>query len=283
MNRDLKVKAALSAFGFVALLVICTIFAGIEKVNPGTVGVVVSFGKTNGVIPEGLNVVVPYRDEVIVVDVSVHAVTLRADSTSKDMQQVLSDVTLNYYVNPLKADTVYKRFRNNHEQIFVKPALEEAIKASMARYTAEGLIANRPKVKDELQTALSKSLKTEHIELVKISLKNFDFSAAFDDAIDKKQIEEQKALQANNILRRIKIEAEQAEAKARGEANAQLAKAEAEAKAQILLDKSLTERILRLRAIEKWDGTMPQVLGKDSGSTAFFEVMGHKKRLEKRR
>ena len=40
-----------------------------------------------------------------------------------------------------------------------------------------------------------------------------------------------------------------------------LARAEAEAKAQELLRRTITPDIVYLRAVEKWDGTQPTVVG----------------------
>ena len=57
------------------------------------------------------------------------------------------------------------------------------------------------------------------------------------------------------------MEAQQAEAKARGTANAMLARAEAEAKAQELLRKTISPEIVYLRAVEKWDGKQPTIVG----------------------
>lgn len=61
------------------------------------------------------------------------------------------------------------------------------------------------------------------------------------------------------------MEAEQVEARALGQARAEVARAEAEAKAQELLKRTITPEIVYLRAVEKWDGTQPVVVG-DGGA-----------------
>ena len=53
---------------------------------------------------------------------------------------------------------------------------------------------------------------------------------------------------------------------AEADANAKLISAEAEAKANELLEKSLTEQILRESWIEKWNGELPQYMSDDNGS-----------------
>ena len=55
-----------------------------------------------------------------------------------------------------------------------------------------------------------------------------------------------------------------------GKAKAMLALAKAEAQAQELLRKTITDELVQLRAIEKWDGKLPTVSGGDSA--AFIDV-----------
>ncbi len=62
-------------------------------------------------------------------------------------------------------------------------------------------------------------------------------------------------------LSRIQVEAEQVLARAEGQGQAEIVRAEAEAKAQELLRKTITSEMIDLRAIEKWDGTQPLIVG----------------------
>ena len=87
---------------------------------------------------------------------------------------------------------------------------------------------------------------------------DFSFSTTFNNAIEAKQTAEQAALKAERDLDRIKIEADQ-----------RVATATAEAEAQRLVRQTITPTILQLRAIEKWDGHFPQVIG---GAMPFIDV-----------
>ena len=71
---------------------------------------------------------------------------------------------------------------------------------------------------------------------------------------------EQNALAAKNKLDQVKYEAEQAVAAAKGKATALQIEAQA-------IDTN--PRIIELRAIEKWDGKLPQVTG---GATPFINL-----------
>src|SRR5881628_1908143 len=84
------------------------------------------------------------------------------------------------------------------------------------------------------------------------SIVNFEFSKNFNDAIEAKVTAEQQALAAKNKLEQIKFEADQKIAEARGKAEAMTIESNA---------LKSNPQILELRALEKWNGTLPQVTG----------------------
>lgn len=59
-------------------------------------------------------------------------------------------------------------------------------------------------------------------------------------------------------------DAEVARTNAQAKADAKMIEAEAEANANKLLEQSLTDKILRQRYIEKWNGELPKVSGDNS-------------------
>jgi prohibitin 2 len=150
----------------------------------------------------------------------------------------------------------------------IDPAVQEAVKAVTAEFTAEQLISERPKVREEIKRLLRDRLSPFHIMVDDFSIINFEFSKEFNRAIEEKQTAEQLALKARRDLDRIKIEAEQ-----------QIAKARAEAESLRLQKQEVTSELIRLReieaqvrAIEKWDGRLPGVVG--SGTVPFINVGG---------
>jgi regulator of protease activity HflC (stomatin/prohibitin superfamily) len=94
---------------------------------------------------------------------------------------------------------------------------------------------------------------------------------------------EQKALQAENDLRRIQIEAQQAEAKAVGDQKSNIARAEGLKQANILEAEGEAEAIriidqqlrsnpnyLEWLKTQRWDGKLPLVIGE--GGTPFIQI-----------
>jgi regulator of protease activity HflC (stomatin/prohibitin superfamily) len=157
-----------------------------------------------------------------------------------------------------------------YEDRVIAPAIQEAIKASTARYTAEELITKRPLVKDAIETSLKEKLSNHGIIVDSVFLTDFKFSEGFEKAIEDKVTAQQLALKAENDLKRISVEAEQVVAAAKGQAEAKLTVATAEAKAIQLQGESLRQNpeIIRLRAVEKWTGLMPQYLILGSGENS---------------
>src|SRR5437899_1425743 len=131
------------------------------------------------------------------------------------------------------------------------------VKAVTAKFTAEELITKRQFVKDEIKTALHERLMASHISLDELNITDFQFSKGFNEAIESKQTAEQLALKAQRDLERVKIEGQQ-----------KIVQAKAEAESQRIQKETISPIILQLRAIEKWDGKFPQVIG-GSGALPF--------------
>ena len=100
---------------------------------------------------------------------------------------------------------------------------------------------------------LQQKLSEKYILVDSFNIINFDFTDAFNTAIEEKQIAEQNALKAKYDLERIKTEAEQAVTKAKGEAEAMKLKNE-----------QISQNIIYLEFIDKWDGKMPTYYGSDN-------------------
>lgn len=238
--------------------------SGCAQVDAGNLGVVTKWGEIQDVaLQEGIYFRTPVKTQIINISTRVHKMEASATASSKDLQVVSTKIALNYR---LDASRVVEIFRNVGTRIMVEntiidPALQESLKKATAQYTAEELITKRQEVKETLAESIRLTLAKSDVLVTELSITDFQFDAQYQQAVEAKQVAEQRALTAKNDLARIRVEAEQAEAKARGTANAMLARAEAEAKAQELLRKTISPEIVYLRAVEKWDGRQPSVVG----------------------
>jgi regulator of protease activity HflC (stomatin/prohibitin superfamily) len=227
-------------------------------VGPGQRGVVMNFGAVQpGVLDEGLHMRIPIMQEVAMLDVKVQKAVTDTVAASADLQDVTSTVALNYHLVPDKANVVYQAIGSSYKERIIDPAILEVVKAVTARYSAEELITKRPQVSEAMRLALTERLKEYNIAVDAFSIVAFSFSKVFAEAIEAKQTAEQLALKARRDLERIKIEADQ---------KITAAKAEAESlrlqRANISADLIELRRIeANLKAIEKWNGILPQVTG----------------------
>ncbi len=228
------------------------------QVGPGQRGVVLYFGAVQeNVLDEGLHFRVPIMQEVVIMDVRVQKVVTDTVAASADLQDVTSSIALNYHLVPDKANIVYQSIGAYYKERIIDPAILEVVKAVSATYTAEALITKRPQVSEAMRISLMERLKEYNIAVDAFSIVAFSFSKVFAEAIEAKQTAEQLALKARRDLERVKIEAEQKVTAARAEAESLRLQ-----RANISPDLIELRKIeANLKAIEKWDGILPQVVG----------------------
>jgi len=260
----------------IALIVIAAIAAAsVQIVDAGHRGVLLHWNAVDVTAPpldEGLHFVVPFQDQVVNMEVRTLLFVKGTSSASKDLQTVTTEVTVNYAPDPNSINTLYKEVGLNYQNRIIAPAVEEVVKQVTANYNAEELITKRPQVKSDIESEITKRLNIYNIDTQVISITDFQFSDLFSRAIESKVEAEQKALQAENDLRRIQVEALQAEAQAIGIAAANVAQAEGEAEAIRVINEALANNpeYLEWLKTQAWDGRLPLVVGQ--GGTPFIQI-----------
>ncbi|MGI6201380.1 MAG: prohibitin family protein [Christensenellales bacterium] len=245
----------------IVIVVVLVLFLGVtvlsacHTIPAGHTGVVTQFGAVSDqVLTEGLHFTVPYITQVVKIDNRVLKTEVSSSSASKDLQTVSSTIALNYRVKNEASAQLYKNVGVNYESVIVNPAIQECVKAVTAKFTAEELITNRQMVGDQMRDLLQEKIGPYGLQIEVFNIISFDFSEEFNAAIEAKQTAQQNALKAEQDLSRIKIEAEQ-----------QIEQARAEAESYKLRSQELTDEMIRMEAINKWDGRLPYVVS--DGST----------------
>ncbi|MEK7702763.1 MAG: prohibitin family protein [Nitrospirota bacterium] len=262
MNKppDFMNSPKLMSAGMIVAAVLLVLFNGFQTVGPGERGVI--FNQISGLrdvtLGEGMHFKIPFIETIYIMDVRVLKVQSSASAASKDLQNISSVVAVNFHVDPARAQKVFQELGRDFKDRIIDPAVQESVKAVTAHFTAEELITMRGEVKDQTQATLTKRLSKFNIVVDELSIVDFSFSDVFNRAIEEKQMAEQQALKAKRDLDRIKIEADQ-----------RITQARAEAEGQRLQRETLTPIMLQLRAIEKWNGILPQVAG---GATPFIDL-----------
>jgi regulator of protease activity HflC (stomatin/prohibitin superfamily) len=234
---------------------------GIAIVPAGRRGVVLTWGSVTGVLGEGLHFITPIAQEVVYMDVTIQKVETQESTASADLQTVTTTIAVNYRIRPELAGEVYTNLRQEYEFRVVKPNIEESIKATTALYQAEELITLRESVKTSFKAILTERVEEFGIEILSVSIVDFQFSPQFQAAIEAKVTAAQRALEALNKLQQITHEAQQQIIQADAAANATILRATAEAEAIRLVRESLTSAYLTYISIEKWDGKLPYLFG----------------------
>jgi len=249
--------------------------ASVKIVDAGHRGVLLHWNAvdlTNPPLDEGLHFVVPFQDDVVNIEVRTLKYASEARSASKDLQTVETTVTVNYHPDKEGVHRLYKNLGLDYENRVIQPAIEETVKQVTANYNAEELITKRPLVKADIEFSIRERLNQFDVVTEVISITDFEFSALFASAIESKVEAEQKALKAENDLRRIEVEARQREANAVGVANANIAEAKGEAEAIAIINQALAENpnYLEWLKTQAWDGKLPLVVGE--GGTPFIQI-----------
>lgn len=249
-----------------SVVVIALIFAirCFSFVPTGHTGVVTLFGKVeNYTLDSGIHFKNPFA-RVIKMDNRIQKESVELSCFSSDIQEVEVVFTLNYQISKEYAMNIYKTIGKNYFDTAVSPIITESVKTVAARYTAEDLINKRNELAMTIEADMKEKLLAFNIELVSTSIEDMDFTDAFTNAVEDKQVAAQNKLKAETEAAQKVVEAE-AEAQIRrvtaeAEAYEILQRAEAEAQANQKLAESITDRLIEYRYYEVWDGKLPQMV-----------------------
>lgn len=163
-----------------------------------------------------------------------------------------ADPTVEYYIERDNARTVFLRYRKDIKSLERSAILSEvknAYKDVCGLYETDSLINNRPQFEKEVEQLLSSRLKERGFTLSNIQ-SSVKPNEAMQAAINKKNISVQDALRIKNELEASKAQAEK-----------KIVEARAEAESNRILQQSITPIMIQKMFIEKWDGSMPKVVG----------------------
>lgn len=255
-----------------SILLGSVLIGGCTTVQPGTRGVQVYFGNLQQ------EVLVPgfyssMLTTIILVSTQVQATEAKAEATTNDLQNVSTDITLNWSRDPAEVRSQFEKYPSIEGRI-IAPAVQESVKSVTARYTATDLVQKRQEVKAKIEELIVARLSPLGILIDQVNITNFRFSAEFNTAIEQKVKAEQDSLRAKQELQKTKIVAQQEEARAEGMKAAAVLAAEGEAKSIDIQGEALRRnpQVLELRRIERWNGIMPSTLITDGNNSALLNI-----------
>lgn len=262
LEWKLNKKQVVSLLGVLVMAGACY-----ASVPTGHTGVVTTFGKVENITLEaGVHFKLPWQ-EVVKMDNRVQKSTLDMSCFSSDIQEVSMTYTVNYQISKQDAMTIYKTIGTDYYNTVIAPCITEAVKIVTAQYNAESLISSRSNMAAEIEEVLRSKLLQYNIELVGTSIENMDFTDAFTQAVEAKQVAEQNKLRAQTEAEQKVIEANAAaeikKVEAEAEAQAIITRAEAEAEANRKISESLTQSLIDYTYAQTWDGKLPTFMGEN--------------------
>ena len=287
-DRGFRRSSELSGFvvrrsGLIALLVIIIIAGGVlftqslVRVPSGYRGALLTWGKVEDkILQEGLNFVMPFVQSVELMNVQVQKAESTESTATLDLQEVTTTIAVNFRLDPLAVNVIYTDLRQDYVSRVIKPNIEESIKAATSLWSAEELITRRASVKETFDEILKERLAVFDINVIAVSLTDFQFSSSFAAAIEAKVTAEQSALEAKNKLEQVRYEAQQqiiqAEAiknatiaRAKGDAEAAIISANATARSIEVITAQMTPEYAQYLWLINWDGKLPLVVGEGQG------------------
>jgi regulator of protease activity HflC (stomatin/prohibitin superfamily) len=249
-SRHRRTTKRIIVWGIVILIVLPILLGTFTVISAGARGIILRLGAVNRVLDPGIHFKVPLMESVVKLTVQTQKEQVETDAASQDLQTVKATVAVNYNVDPQKVADLWRTLGEDYKSRVIDPAIQEAVKAATAKYTAEQLITERPQVKEDIRLSLATILDPKDIIVSDVSITNFDFSPSFNQAIEAKVTAEQQALQAKNKLDQVKYEAEQIVTKAKADAEAIQIQAEA-------IQQQGGANYVQLQAVMKWDGHLP--------------------------
>ncbi|MCL2497690.1 MAG: prohibitin family protein [Symbiobacteriaceae bacterium] len=250
----------------VALIGAAVVLGGIHQVPEGFIGVTYFLGRLSGdLVPPGIGVHIPFVESVDAIDVREQVFAEKLQCYTRDTQTVEEfSIKLNYiYERGQLQDLIRTVGIYNVAPNIITPLVHTICKNETGKYRAEDLISQRATIQASIQEALFERLMPYGIRVVSFAVENIEFEDTFEASIRAKVQAEQEALRARNKTLEIEELARQEVISAEATAQAKILNADAEAHAIRVIQEELarSEHYVNYMMIEKWDGTLPQVMG----------------------
>ena len=278
--KNMKKKIIIAAAALALVLIIGV--TCMETVPTGYTGILTTFGRVEDrTLEAGLHMKTPFQ-QIVNMDNREQKTSFVTQAFSSDIQQVDVTGSINYAINKTNAMNLFKEVGTDYFNKLISPRMLEVTKGVFSKYTAENLVAFRQNLSESIRESLVADLEPYGIHVISINIENIDFTDAFTDAVEAKQVaaqrklqaeieEAQKTMETQQAAERQKINAEAEAAvgkiNADAEAYATRARSEAEAEANRKIAESLTKELISFNEIKEWDGRLPTYVGGEGSMT----------------
>lgn len=284
IGRVIVIVSAVAVAFVVALCCITT-------VPTGYTGIVTTFGKVeNYTYDAGFHLKAPFQ-RVIKMDNRTQKSVEELQAFSSDIQQVDISIAVNYSIDQSTAEKLYKTVGQEYYSKILYPRLLENTKAVFSKYTAEKLVAYRESLSSEITALVVEDVADYGITVSSIAVQDIDFTDAFTNAVEAKQVAQQNKLTAQTQQDQLTMEAQQeAERQViKAQADAEQAKIAAQADLEVTkiqadaaeyagqkeaaknkaIAESITPELVRYYYILQWNGILPETMLGENANVLF--------------
>lgn len=183
-------------------------------------------------LAEGLHLIVPLVERPIFYDVRTQTYTMSEtnwegevhgdDSLSaltSDGQVVRADISVRFHPDAANIYRLHQRIGSDYINRIIRPEIRSQTRIVIAEYPVDDVYARkRSQVQQRIEERLARSLKENDIIVDEVLLRNLQFSPAFAQAIESKQIAQQNAQRMQYVLQKAELEKKQKILEAQGDA-----------------------------------------------------------------
>lgn len=266
------------------------------RIGPGHVGIVVqAAGSNKGVLDAPVRTgrvwYNPYSEIVIEYPTYMQTAKWTKDPnegnptdesitfTNKDSMAINADISLSYSLDETKVPFFYVKFKSDNLGDFTNGFLHnvarDCFNDNAGKYSVEQIMGDNAQFLKDARSCVQDKVKNYGV-----TLEQFGFIGAprppqaVIQSINMKVQAEQLGLQKQMEVQQVQADAAKNVAQAEGDAKSQIARASGEAEANRLRASSITENLLKNRALDnehdriwRWNGQMPStIVGGNTGS-----------------
>lgn len=202
------------------------------------------------VYPEGVDMGISWLwNDMITYDCRQHTTTIETKLLDKDGLDVPITASVFHRPIPNKIGHLHLDKGEEYESTYIVPVFEGVLKDVIGKYTAQELIVEkRQQVQDEMEVLLKEAFLKNHLQCDDVIIQDIDLPPTISNAIEQKQVQEQR----NLLAEKKKVEEENLAAarvaKAEGDYNA----AVFDAKTKDILSQPKMLKLKELEIEELW-------------------------------
>jgi len=247
-NRSPRGGGMLAIVGILVFGLFSVLSQGILVVEPAEVAVVFETvsGDLGAPRGPGTHIIIPILQEATIYSTSQQQYTMSGVANdgavagddavrvrTSDGQEVLLDVTLIYNIDPVNVNLVHSRWQNRYEDNLIRPIMRGFVRDAVSGFRAEAVYGeSRAQIQDKIESDMRTRMAEDGFLVTDLIVRNVAFSSEeFAQSIERVQIAERQAQEAEFRVQQEEQESARIRVRAEGARDAAIAEAEGQAEA----------------------------------------------------